>query len=65
MLFNMDEGDTRKRRHDVRHASQLLPLARSLYLSAISCYIHCASIIFPWKIHPIALSRVSQSKDKK
>jgi hypothetical protein len=37
MLFNMDEGDTRKRRHDVRHASQLLPLARSLYLSAISC----------------------------
>jgi hypothetical protein len=36
MLFNMDKGNTRKRRHDVRRASQLLPLARSLYLSAIS-----------------------------
>jgi hypothetical protein len=39
MLFNMDEGNTRKRRHDVRRASQLLPLARSLYLSAISCIL--------------------------
>jgi hypothetical protein len=36
MLFNMDEGNTRKRSNDVRRASQLLPLARSLYLSAIS-----------------------------
>jgi hypothetical protein len=38
MLFNMDEGNTRKRGHDVRRASQLLSLARSLYLSAISCH---------------------------
>jgi hypothetical protein len=37
MLFDMDKGNTRKRGHDVRRASQLLPLARSLYLSAISC----------------------------
>jgi hypothetical protein len=31
MPFNMDKGNTRKRRHDVRRASQLLPLAQSLY----------------------------------
>jgi hypothetical protein len=37
MLFDMDKGNTRKRGHDVRRACQLLPLARSLYLSAISC----------------------------
>jgi hypothetical protein len=36
MLFSMDKGNTRKRRHDVSRASQLLPLARSLHLSAIS-----------------------------
>jgi hypothetical protein len=48
MLFNMDKGNTRKRRHDVRRASQLLPLARSLYLSAISCHTrqYVSTVVF-------------------
>jgi hypothetical protein len=49
MLFNMDKGNTRKRRHDVRRASQLLPLARSLYRrpTPVRSLPHLGQPLFP------------------